>query len=68
MLSRVFLIQQNKCCGLKCLMCPYEEKHSGESNIIRAEVWDDLSDWEMEELKHRIDNIKLHSNFLQKRS
>ena len=51
MLSRVFLIQQGKCCGLECLMCPYEHKHSGSSEIIRKDVWDDLADWEKDELK-----------------
>ena len=64
MLSRVFLIQQNQCCGLKCLMCPYEEKYSGKSSKIREEVWDDLSVWEIEELKDSIDNIKRNSNFI----
>ena len=68
MLSRVFLIQQNQCCGLKCLMCPYEEQHSGQSSKIRKEVWNDLYDWEIEELKDSIDNIKLDCNFLQKKS
>tara|TARA_Y100000590_G_C15276008_1_gene846953 strand:+ start:487 stop:651 length:165 start_codon:yes stop_codon:yes gene_type:complete len=52
MLSRVFLIGQGKCCGLKCLMCPYENKHSGCSDKIRVEVWDDLACWEKEELKN----------------
>ena len=50
MLSRVFLIKQNQCCGLKCLMCPYENKHTGLSNLIRKEVWKNLADWEKEEL------------------
>ena len=39
MLSRVYLIQTGKCCGLECLMCPYEKKHSGSSELIRKEVW-----------------------------
>ena len=28
MLSREFLIQRGYCCGLGCLMCPYEPKHT----------------------------------------
>ena len=51
MLSRVFLIKKGKCCGLKCLMCPYKNKHSGLSNQIRQTVWDDLKEWEKEELE-----------------
>ena len=51
MLSRVFLIKQGKCCGLKCLMCPYEHQHSGESSMIREEVLNELEDWEKIELE-----------------
>tara|TARA_A100001011_G_scaffold342742_1_gene376520 strand:- start:12314 stop:12436 length:123 start_codon:yes stop_codon:yes gene_type:complete len=32
-------------------MCPYTEKHSGNSNQVRKEVIIDLEDWEKEELK-----------------
>ena len=31
-------------------MCPYTNKHSGKSKVIRGEVWKDLKDWEKEEL------------------
>ena len=31
-------------------MCPYTNKHSGKSKVIRKEVWKDLKDWEKEEL------------------
>ena len=27
MLSREYLINRGTCCGLGCLMCPYEPKH-----------------------------------------
>ena len=50
MLSKVFLIKRGKCCGNRCLMCPYENKHSGESNNLRIGVIDNLEDWEKEEL------------------
>ena len=51
MLSRVFLIKQGHCCGHKCLMCPYEEMHSGKSKKIRNDVIGKLQDWEKEEIK-----------------
>ena len=51
MLSRVFLIKQGHCCGHKCLMCPYEKKHSGESKKIRDEIIDQLQDWEKHEIE-----------------
>ena len=50
MLSKVFLIKRGKCCGNRCLMCPYENRHSGESNNLRIGVIDNLEDWEKEEL------------------
>ena len=51
MLSRAFLIKQGHCCGHKCLMCPYEEMHSGKSKKIRNDVIVQLQDWEKEEIK-----------------
>jgi hypothetical protein len=57
MLSKVFLIKQGKCCGNGCLMCPYNDKHSGTSNTIRDEVLDSLEPWELEELNSNPDNI-----------
>ena len=51
MLSRVFLIKQGKCCGHKCLMCPYENKHSGKSIKIRKSVIQSLEKWEKKELE-----------------
>ena len=51
MLSRVFLIKQGHCCGHKCLMCPYEDIHSGKSKKIRNEVIEQLQDWEKQEIK-----------------
>ena len=50
MLSKVFLIKRGKCCGNRCLMCPYENRHSGESNNLTIGVIDNLEDWEKEEL------------------
>ena len=35
MLSREFLIRRGYCCGLGCLMCPYEPKHEeGNTNLM----------------------------------
>ena len=45
------------CCGNGCLMCPYNDKHSGTSNTIRDEVLDSLEPWELEELNSNPDNI-----------
>lgn len=50
MLSKLFLIKQGRCCGHKCLMCPYEKMHSGKSNIIRKEILEQLEKWEKKEL------------------
>ena len=52
MLSRVFLINQNKCCARKCLMCPYEQKHSGKSSVVRKEIIEDLDEWELKQIKN----------------
>ena len=57
MLSKVFLIKQGKCCGNGCLMCPYDNKHSGASSTIRSEVLNSLEPWELEELNSNPDNI-----------
>ena len=57
MLSKVFLIKQGKCCGNGCLMCPYDNRHSGASNTIRSEVLNSLEPWELEELNNNPDNI-----------
>ena len=51
MLSRIFLIKRGECCGLKCHMCPFEDRHSGSSKIIRQDVLKDLNDFEIEELE-----------------
>lgn len=50
MLSRFFLIKQGKCCGNKCLMCPYYIKHDKGSRQIRKEVLADLESWEKQQL------------------
>ena len=52
MLSRVFLINQNKCCARKCLMCPYEQKHSGKSRVVRKEIIQDLDEWELKQINN----------------
>ena len=59
MLSKVFLIKQGKCCGNGCLMCPYDDKHSGASSTIREEVLSSLEPWELEELSNNPDNITI---------
>ena len=51
MLSRIFLIKQGKCCGNKCVMCPYTKKHSGKSTKIRPRVLKSLEKWEKDELQ-----------------
>ena len=38
MFSRLFLLKNNKCCGEGCFMCPYDPKHSQDSEIVRKEV------------------------------
>ena len=53
MLSRVFLIKQGKCCGNKCMMCPYTNKHKGKSSTIRKDVLKNLEEWEKEELNNQ---------------
>ena len=36
MLSREYLINRGTCCGLGCLMCPYEPKHiKGVTKVMR---------------------------------
>lgn len=50
MLSRFFLIKQGKCCGNKCLMCPYYIKHDKGARQIRKEVLEDLESWEKQQL------------------
>ena len=60
MLSRLFLLKNKICCGNGCLMCPYEKMHSGKSKKIRAEVIDQLQDWEKHEIE-RQSKIKLIS-------
>ena len=57
MLSRVFLIKQGKCCGNGCFMCPYTNRHSGQSSTIKKEVFKSLEDWEIKALI----NVKLES-------
>ncbi len=56
MLSKVFLITQGKCCGKKCVMCPYTDKHNGTSTKVRKEIIDTLEKWEKEELNLFISN------------
>ncbi len=56
MLSKVFLITQGKCCGRKCVMCPYTSKHKGTSTTVRKEVIETLEKWEKKELNLFINN------------
>jgi len=57
MLSRVFLIKQGKCCGNKCLMCPYEKKHFKGSQILQQDILELLENWEKQELKNVLNYI-----------
>ncbi len=43
MLSRAFLIKNNKCCGNGCFMCPYNPKHYKDSSILREDVLKNLN-------------------------
>tara|TARA_X000001036_G_C20555558_1_gene756195 strand:+ start:68 stop:238 length:171 start_codon:yes stop_codon:yes gene_type:complete len=52
MLSRVFLIKRGKCCGHKCYMCPFEDKHSGSSNVVRVDILNNLNELEIKELNN----------------
>ena len=52
MLSKIFLIKQGRCCGNKCLMCPYEKKHVKGSKVIQENIIATLEDWEKQELKN----------------
>ena len=38
MLSREFLIEQKKCCGNTCFMCPYEPKHKKGSTKVNRDI------------------------------
>ena len=35
MLSKKYLIKRGYCCGLGCLMCPYEPKHTEGKKVLR---------------------------------
>ena len=59
MLSRIFLIKQQECCGNGCLMCPYNKKHKKGSKIICKDVADSLEDWEKKEILKSKIKIKL---------
>lgn len=57
MLSKIFLIKQGRCCGNKCLMCPYKKKHVKGSEVLKENIIDALEDWEKEELKNILNYI-----------
>ena len=39
MLSREYLINRGTCCGLGCLMCPYEPKHTkGVTEVMKKVI------------------------------
>ena len=40
-------------------MCPYENKHLGISSKVRAEVWNELADWEKKELNDLINKNRV---------
>tara|TARA_Y100000768_G_scaffold89832_1_gene64653 strand:+ start:42 stop:203 length:162 start_codon:yes stop_codon:yes gene_type:complete len=51
MLSRLFLLNNGKCCGNGCLMCPYEPKHCKDSKIVRNEIYTNSRKEELKEIK-----------------
>jgi len=42
MLSKEYLLQRGYCCGLGCLMCPYEPKHTEGNTIMSKKVSNEL--------------------------
>ena len=38
MLSKEFLIERGYCCGLGCLMCPYEPKHTKDNTVLAEDI------------------------------
>tara|TARA_X000000950_G_scaffold104415_1_gene131600 strand:+ start:2702 stop:2821 length:120 start_codon:yes stop_codon:yes gene_type:complete len=33
-------------------MCPYEQKHSGKSRVVRKEIIQDLDEWELKQINN----------------
>ena len=66
MLTKLFLIKQGNCCGHGCLHCPYYPKHSGNSNKINLKIFNELEDWEMDEL-HKLDKKDLIISTISKK-
>ena len=50
MLSRLFLIKNKKCCGEGCLMCPYEPKHTKNTNQISKKILLTCTEEELSEI------------------
>ena len=42
MLSKEYLLQRGYCCGLGCLMCPYEPKHTEGVTTMSGKVSNEL--------------------------
>jgi len=42
MLSKEYLLERGYCCGLGCLMCPYEPKHTEGNTIMSKKVSNEL--------------------------
>ena len=38
MLSKEFLKERGYCCGLGCLMCPYEPKHTKDNTVLAEDI------------------------------
>ena len=42
MLSKEYLLERGYCCGLGCLMCPYEPKHTEGNTIMSGKISNEL--------------------------
>tara|TARA_B110000438_G_C15557220_1_gene539569 strand:- start:531 stop:695 length:165 start_codon:yes stop_codon:yes gene_type:complete len=51
MLSRLFLLQNKKCCGEGCRMCPYEPKNFKDSVAISKKIISICTKEELQEIK-----------------
>ena len=54
MLSKQYLIKQNKCCGNGCFMCPYLPRHSKGSNKIMNQMGYACINMELSNSKPRV--------------
>tara|TARA_B100001029_G_C15042667_1_gene444786 strand:+ start:1587 stop:1787 length:201 start_codon:yes stop_codon:yes gene_type:complete len=61
LLSKLYLIKQGKCCGHGCFQCPYDPPHSGMTNKININIYKNLEEWELNELKNEGINCSLNN-------